>query len=100
MKREVVITSRAQTEIQTILEYLEIKWNEKTKRKFANKINSIMIQIVKNPELFPVSTVNKKIRKAVVSRQSSLFYHFNNKYIVVVSLFDTRQNPSKIKKTQ
>lgn len=100
MKREVVITPRAQVEIQTIFEYLEIKWNEKTKRKFANKINAIIIQIVDNPELFPVSTLNKKIRKGVLSKQCSLFYHFNSKHIVVVSVFDTRQNPSKIKKIQ
>lgn len=100
MKREVVITLRAQLEIQSIFEYLEIRWNEKTKRNFANKINAIIIQIVENPELFPVSAINKKIRKGVVSKQCSLFYHFNSKYIVVVSVFDTRQDPTKINKIQ
>lgn len=34
MKREVVITPRAKIEIQNVFDYLESKWNEKTKKKF------------------------------------------------------------------
>ncbi len=98
MKREVVITPRAQIEIENIFEYLESKWNEKIKKKFSNKINTILNLIIENPELFPVSNVNKKIRKAVISKQSILFYHFNNKHIIVLSIFDSRQNQSKIEK--
>jgi plasmid stabilization system protein ParE len=98
MKREVVITPRAKIEIQNVFDYLESKWNEKTKKKFSNKIKSILNLIGENPELFPVSNINRKIRKAVISKQSTLFYHFNNKHIIVLSVFDTRQNPTKINK--
>lgn len=98
MKREVVITPRAQIEIENVFEYLELKWNKKTKKQFSNKINTIINLIIENPELFPISNVNKKIRKAVISKQSTLFYHFNNKHIIVLSVFDTRQNPIKINK--
>lgn len=98
MKREIVITTRAQIEIENIFELLKLRWNEKTKNKFSNKINQIVNLIARNPELFPVSSTNKKIRKAVISKQSTLFYHFNNKHIIVLSLFDTRQNPIKINK--
>jgi plasmid stabilization system protein ParE len=97
MKREIVITPRAQVEIEAIFEYLELKWNEKIKKKFSNKINAIINLILENPGLFPVSNVNKKSRKAVISKQSTLFYHFNNKHIVVLSVFDTRQDHTKIK---
>ncbi len=90
MKREVVITPRAKIEIQSVLDYLESKWNEKTKKQFSNKINTIVSLIVENPKLFPVSDVNRKIRKAVVSKQSTLFYHFNSKHVVILSVFDTR----------
>lgn len=98
MKREIVITTRAQIEIENIFELLKLRWNEKTKNKFSNKINQIVNLIARNPELFLVSSTNKKIRKAVISKQSTLFYHFNNKHIIVLSLFDTRQNPIKINK--
>ncbi|WP_269226525.1 type II toxin-antitoxin system RelE/ParE family toxin [Flavobacterium eburneipallidum] len=98
MKREVVITPRAKIEFQNVFNYLESKWNEKTKKKFSNKINSIINLILENPELFPVSGINKKIRKAVISKQSTLFYHYNSKHIIILSVFDTRQNPIKINK--
>ena len=98
MKREVVITPRAKIEIQNVFDYLESKWNEKIKRKFSNKIKSIINLILENPELFPVSGINKKIRKAVISKQSSLYYHFDSKHIIVLSVFDNRQNPTKINK--
>ncbi len=67
MKREVVITTRAQTEIENILDYLETRWSLKTKKKFLNKINLIINLVVENPELFPVSNVNKRVRKAVIT---------------------------------
>jgi len=98
MKREIVITPRARIEIENIFELLKLRWNEKTKNKFSNKINQIVNLIAGNPELFPVSSINKKIRKAVISKQSTLFYHFNSKHIIVLSVFDTRQNPTKINK--
>ncbi len=98
MKRKIVITPRAQSEIENVFEYLELKWNEETKKKFSNKINSILNLIVENPELFPVSKINKKIRKAIISKQSSLYYFFNSNHIVVLSVFDNRQNPIKINK--
>ncbi|RVT79548.1 type II toxin-antitoxin system RelE/ParE family toxin [Flavobacterium sufflavum] len=97
MKREVVITPRAKIEVEEIFNYLEAKWNNEVKRKFSNKINFTIQLIVKNPELFPISSINKKIRKVVISKQTSLFYHFNIKHIVIVSVFDTRQNPNKLK---
>lgn len=97
MKREVVITPRAKIEMEEIFNYLEAKWNNEVKRKFSNKINSVIKLIVENPELFPISSINRKIRKVVISKQTSLFYHFNHKHIVIVSLFDTRQNPNKLK---
>lgn len=84
MRRTVVITPKAQSEMKNIFEYLTSKWNENTKIKFANKINNALKLLVENPELFPVSHFNKKIRKGVITKQTSLLYHFNTKHIVVL----------------
>jgi plasmid stabilization system protein ParE len=97
MKREVVITPKAKIEVEEIFNHLEAKWNNEVKKKFSNKINAAVKLIVENPELFPISSTNKKIRKVVISKQTSLFYHFNSKHIVIVSVFDSRQNPNKLK---
>lgn len=96
---EVIITPRAKKEVLNIFEYLEFKWSERIRRNFANKLYKIVATVAHNPELFPTSTVNKKLRKCVITKQVSLFYHFDKNKIVVVSVFDTRQNPNKITKT-
>jgi hypothetical protein len=51
-----------------------------------------------NPELFPKSDNNNRIRKCVISKQTSLFYTFDNFEIKVLMVFDTRQNPEKVLK--
>ena len=50
-----------------------------------------------NEKSFSVSSKNVKFRKCVVTKQNTLFYHYNEKHIVVVAVFDTRQNPKKLK---
>jgi hypothetical protein len=51
-----------------------------------------------DPKMFPVSENNKKVRKCVVTKQSTLYYTFNQNEIAILFLFDTRQDPNKIKK--
>lgn len=73
MKRTVVITPKAQSEMKTIFDYLQSKWNENTKIKFANKINDILQLLIDNPELFPVSRFNRKIRKGELPNKLVFF---------------------------
>ncbi len=96
--REVVITPRAEKEIVNIFDYLESKWNERIKKDFSNKLYKTVQTVTKKPDMFPISAINKKFRKCVITKQVSLFYHYNEKHIVIVSVFDTRQSPTKIKK--
>lgn len=98
MKREVVITPLAFYEIENLFEFLVLKWNDKVKNKFSNKLNDIINLIAHDPEMFPVSNKSRRIRKCVISKQSILFYKCNDKHIVILSLFDTRQDANKINK--
>lgn len=98
--REIKISINAQKKTKTLLEYLESKWSERVRIKFAKKLYDSLQIIRANPEIFPKSETNKKYHKCVVSRQTTLFYTFTSKRIYVVALFDTRQNPAKIKKIQ
>jgi plasmid stabilization system protein ParE len=96
--RNVIITETAKINISKLLEYLESKWNKKIMNKFTAKLYNNINLIANEPEIFPVSKYNNRIRKCVVTKQSILYYSFNEKSIVVLSLFDTRQNPEKINK--
>jgi plasmid stabilization system protein ParE len=98
--REIKISINAQKKTKILLEYIEAKWSERVRIKFAKKLYDSLQIIRANPEIFPKSETNKKYHKCVVSRQTTLFYTFTSKRIYVVALFDTRQNPAKIKKIQ
>ena len=83
-------------EINFIADFIENKWSEKSKIKFLHLLNENFNRIQKNPELFPIS-VFEELRKCVVSKQTSIFFLIEKNKIYIVSVFDTRQNPNKIK---
>ena len=96
--RKLKISITAQQRIQELFEYLEGRWSSRVRIKFAKKLYDSLNKIRNNPELFPKSEVNKKLHKCVVSKQTILFYRFTDKQVFIVSFFDTRQDPTKIKK--
>jgi len=95
--RKLVITSLAKDNLAKILEFVHAKWGIVSMKKLANKIDKCVDLIGVNPELFPISKFNTRIRKSVVTKQTSIFYTFNATEIKILMVFDTRQNPKKIK---
>lgn len=96
--RKIIISDATQSKIEDLLEYLEIKWSERIRKKFATRLYQTVKIIQINPEAFPLSESNKKVHKCVITKQSTLFYKFNSKKIEIIAFFDTRQDPNKIKK--
>ena len=94
--REVVFSERALRELEEISLYLKHKFSIKTKNEFVDKVERLVLQLQKTPELFPKSELNN-YHKGVIVKQVSVFYRFDDKKINIISVFDTRQNPKKIK---
>ena len=98
MKREIIFSKNAEKSLIDLLEYLELKWSIKVKDKFISKLDKSIYLIQKEPEIFTKSQINKNIYKCVLNKQITIFYRFNTEEIQILSLFDTRQNPTKINK--
>ena len=94
--RKLEFSNRSLKEIRIIVDYLNSKWAEKTSKKFLNKLKENIDLIQINPELFPISEF-EELRKCVVSKQTTVFFIIEKNKIYIVSVFDTRQNPNKIK---
>ena len=94
--RKLEFSNRSLKEIKNIVEYLNSKWSERISKKFLNKLKENIDLIQLNPELFPISEF-EELRKCVVSKQISVFFVIKKNKIYIVSVFDTRQNPNKIK---
>ena len=96
--REITISNRAQKNIEILFNHLELKWSEKVKKKFALKLYDTLKIIQISPESFPKSGHNPNYHKCVLSKQTTIYYRHSSKQIRILSLFDTRQNPTKINK--
>jgi len=96
--REITISNLAQKNIEILFNHLELKWSKKVKKKFAIKLYDTLKIIQINPESFPKSGYNPIYHKCVLSKQTTIYYKYNSKQIRILSLFDTRQNPTKINK--
>ena len=98
MRRKVVISKTAEKKLEKLFDYLIEKWSLKVKNEFIEKLDTRIAIIEKQPEIFPESKKNKGLRKCVITKQTTLFYRFNTKQIYIVTVFDTRQHPKKLKK--
>src|SRR5690606_11839999 len=79
-----------------IMEYLETEVSQKQMDTFYFKCNDVIDLIKVNPYLYQSSKKNN-IRKAVIHKYTTLYFEISllNNSIVLLSFFDTRQNPNK-----
>ena len=99
MKR-LVLSRKAEKQLEIIFLYVEAKFSERIRKELAKKIYDCFKLIEIDPELFSFSDYNSSLRKCVVTKQTTVFYQIRKEDIVIVSVFDTRQNPKKINKTK
>ena len=93
---KLVWTEESLENIKGIIKYLEDNWTEKEIKKFVRKLDHILNLIQNNPKLFPkADPIN--LRKAVVTKQVSLYYRIERREVHLLSLFDTRQHPDRLK---
>ncbi|HCY43674.1 MAG TPA: type II toxin-antitoxin system RelE/ParE family toxin [Prolixibacteraceae bacterium] len=90
-------TEEATRNLESILDYLSDKWTENELVNFKNILSRQIRLIGKFPLIFPASTYNPRLRKAVLSKQTIIFYEVKDHFIYIVFLFNTMQNPEKVK---
>ncbi len=98
MSRKVVLSPTARKKLDDLLDYLDENWPRKVKKDFINKLDITLKRICKYPESCPESKEIKRLRKCVVTSQNSLFYRIGENEIEVITFFDNRQDPSKLKR--
>ena len=98
MESEIKISWTIEAKITyfAILDYLQAKWSNKEVKKFVEKTQKILEQISKNPKMFKHSK-NKDIHIGLITKQNSLIYKVTSKEIVLLTFWDNRQNPTKLK---
>lgn len=84
--------------LESILDYLNNQWTQREVDKFKKQLSKQLDLIINNPRLFPKSDYNPNLRKAVLSKYTTIFYKISEKEIYLVYLFHNSQNIQIIKK--
>jgi plasmid stabilization system protein ParE len=90
-------SDKALEDLQSIITYLIENWTQKEIKNFVNRLDKRLSLIVNNPKLFPRSAKRKGIRRSVLTKQAVIYYEVNGRAINIVALFDSRQNPKKLR---
>jgi plasmid stabilization system protein ParE len=98
---EVFLSELAESKLLELSDYLIENWNKKTRDKFIQKLTEKIDLIALHHESCPESSDFKGLFKCVVTKQTTFYYrvHFKVNEIEIITLFDSRQDPKKLKKT-
>ncbi|MCW0483839.1 type II toxin-antitoxin system RelE/ParE family toxin [Gaoshiqia sediminis] len=95
---KILWTQNAIADLEAILSYLEKEWSKKEIDRFKALLSKQLDFIQKNPKLFPVSNYKTALRKAVLSKQTILFYEIQDRHIFQVHLFNTSRDTDRLKR--
>lgn len=98
MDYKIFWTQEAIDNLESILEYLSANFSNQEIDKFKKKLSKQIELIQKFPQMFPVSSYNTKLRKAVLSKQNTVFYEVKENVIHLVYLFVNYQDIEKIRR--
>ena len=97
MPKSIIWSPLSENDFISILDYLQTNWNDKVLSDFIDLTEGIIGQIAANPTQFPVINKKKEVRKCVITKHNTLFYRDRKEHIDILRIFDTRQDPRKLK---
>ena len=90
-------TNEAINNLENIFDYLNNRWSQREIDNFKKQLSKQISLIEQNPKLFPISQYNPRLRKAVLSKQTTIFYEVSGQVIYLVYLFNNNQDIERIK---
>lgn len=96
---KVFLSELAELKLLKLSEYLLEIWGLKARDKFISQLTQKIQQISVQPDSCPQSTEFHNLYKCVVTKQTTFYYRIKTeeKEIEIITIFDTRQNPTKLK---
>ncbi len=79
-----------------ILDYIKTNWGENEVQKFIGTTNFVFSKIASNPNMFKKSK-QKNVRLGFISKHTSFFYNVGSREIQVLTFWDNRKDPRKLK---
>lgn len=98
MALKIIWSEEADFNLDSIIKYLQSNWTEKELKNFSVKLDEQISLVAQFPLLYKQSKRLQGARECVITKHNSLFYIVDKASIYILSIWDNRQNPSKINK--
>lgn len=92
MSLAVFWSDEAKETFDSIVLFIENKWDERQAERFVKHTQKILSLISEQPYMYKGS-INNTVRQAVISPQTSLYYEIHSGYITLLFFWDNRQEP-------
>ncbi len=95
MAFQIVWSKRAVDKFDKIIDYLIKEWGERVTSSFVKKVYGFIDLLAEYPEIGSLEHAKKNIRGFILIKQICVFYKIKEDTIIILSFFDTRQNPKR-----
>jgi plasmid stabilization system protein ParE len=92
---KVIYTKRSLANIRTIKDYLLYKFTQREVNNLYRMLNDFEKVVASFPQLYPLIANSKNIRRAVLSKQLSVFYTYSKENLMITAILDNRMDNSK-----
>src|SRR5438045_3937325 len=90
-------SDEALNDLFNIKSYVTSKFGDRIWLKFLVKLSRYLSLISNNPESFQLFPNYSNIRKCTVSNRCAIFFKLEEDEVRIMTLFDFRQDPEKLK---
>jgi len=95
--KPVIISPQAKQDILTILSWLSENWSQKVTDEFLQKLETFYQIVLINPRIFGYYNKRKNIRRYALTKHNIIYYRNRRNAIEIITVFDTRQDLTKLK---
>jgi len=92
---KVVLSKKADKDFDEIINYIKSDFGSQDSINFKALILNFLDLIQTFPEIGSLEIPNKNLRAFVAHKRLKIFYRIDSHRIIILRLFDTRQNPGK-----
>ena len=94
---KIIWTDEALQGLKQTIKQIELNWSQKEVSNFSRLLDKQIELIKENPGIYPYYDKSKDVKKCVLSKQTTLYYKVKSDTVFLLSVFDSRQDPNKLK---
>jgi plasmid stabilization system protein ParE len=95
MALKIFWTKRATKNFDLLIDYVSSEFGSREAKKLVRNVYEFFELLIEFPEIGSIQNTENEIRGFTLLKQLNIFYRITNDKIIILGLFDNRQNPSK-----